>query len=116
MFLIKRTASYRASSWQPPFFLALALVFAILGGCRSSQKHYALRGRVLAKSSDQLTVSQQDIPGFMAAMTMPYPVKDPEGLEVVQPRDAITADLVVQGEKNYWLENIRFHRHGRNGY
>jgi protein SCO1 len=106
MFLTQRAASYQASSSQPPFFLALALVFAILGGCRSSQKHYVLRGRVLAKSSHQLTVSQQDIPGFMAAMTMPYPVKDPEGLGVVQPGDAITAELVVQGEKNYWLENI----------
>lgn len=106
MFLTKKCLTDRAFSRQFCCFFALVFVFAFLGGCRSSQKHYALRGRVLAKSADQLTVIQQEIPGFMAAMTMPYPIKDREGFAVVQPGDAITADLIVQGGKNYWLENI----------
>jgi protein SCO1/2 len=84
----------------------LFIVFAALAGCGRSPKHYALRGRVLARNSDQLTVNQEDIPGFMPAMTMPYPVKDAEALEQVQPGDAITADLVVKGKKAYWLEHL----------
>ena len=39
-------------------------------------------------------------------MTMPYPVKDPEALAKVQPGDAITADLVVKGKTEYWLEHV----------
>src|SRR5579862_3015766 len=72
-------------------FAAAWLVLAslvTLGGCqRSSEKHYALRGRVISKdaSARQLTVDNEDIPGFMPAMTMPYPVKDPKGLDAVQP-------------------------------
>ena len=39
-------------------------------------------GQVVAKSSDQLTVNQQDIPGFMAPMTMrsSRAVRDTEAL------------------------------------
>jgi protein SCO1/2 len=89
-----------------PAVLALVFMLAACGGCGISQKHYDLRGRVLAKSADQLTVNQQDIPGFMPAMTMPYPVKDAEALEKIQPGDEITANLVVDKNKSYWLENV----------
>jgi protein SCO1/2 len=89
-----------------PAFVVLFIVFATLAGCGHSPKHYALRGRVLTKNSDQLMVNQEDIPGFMPAMTMPYPVKDAEALEQVQPGDSITADLVVNGKKEYWLEHL----------
>src|SRR5579864_8454115 len=86
--------------------LALIFMLAACGGCGISKKHYAFRGRVVAKNSDQLTVNQQDIPGFMPAMTMPYPVKDPEALAKIQPGDEITANLVVNNDKSYWLENV----------
>jgi protein SCO1 len=98
-------ADSRRLTWRVPVLLGLAFVFAAVGGCGSSQKHYAFRGRVLVKNSDQLTVNQQDIPGYMSAMTMPYPVKDAKALEQVQSGDEITADLVVNGQK-YWLENV----------
>jgi protein SCO1 len=101
----RNRAHSRRLTWRVPVLLGLAFVFAAAGGCRSSQKHYALRGRVLVKNSGQLTVHQQDIPGFMPAMIMPYPVKDAEALEQVQSGDEITADLVVNGQK-YWLENV----------
>jgi protein SCO1 len=90
-------------------FAAAWLVLAslvTLGGCQSSEKHYALRGRVISKdaSAQQLTVDNEDIPGFMPAMTMPYPVKDPQGLDAVQPGDQISADVEVKD--GYWLQHL----------
>ncbi len=63
---------------------------------------------MLAKSdsAQQLTVTHGAIPGFMAAMTMPYAVKDPRGFQEIQPGDLITADLVVAGANDYWLERL----------
>jgi protein SCO1/2 len=87
------------------FFLALVCLSAVLTGCGLFTKHYVLRGRVLAKSTADVTVNQENIPGFMPPMTMPYPVKDLEALEKVLPGDAIHADLVVQGKK-YWLDHV----------
>jgi protein SCO1/2 len=84
---------------------ALLVLALVLGAC-STQKHYALRGRVLAKSTDQLTVNHEDIPGFMPAMTMSYGVKDAAGFEKVQAGDVITADLVADRKENPWLERL----------
>jgi protein SCO1/2 len=93
--------------YRTAVFIALAILPAVLGGCRGSEKHYALRGRVVAKSaSGELTVDNENIPGFMPAMIMPYPVKDAQGLEQVQPGDVITANVVVQNNDNYWLEHL----------
>ena len=89
--------------------ILLAAGIALATGCQQDQgKHYALRGRVVSKdvSAQQLTVDNEDIPGFMPAMTMPYPVKDTQGLDNVQPGDAISADVVVQGKDAYWLQHL----------
>jgi protein SCO1 len=85
-------------------FCAVAFAF----GCQSSLRHYELRGKVLAKKEAvaQLTVDHEDIPGFMPAMTMDYAVKDPAGLREVEPGDRITADVVVENNKKYWLEHL----------
>ena len=53
----------------------------------------------------QVTVDAGDIPGFMAAMTMGYSVKNPNLLTPLSPEDKITADVVVNGNDVY-LENI----------
>ena len=89
-----------------------ALLLAYLlssAGCQSSAKHYKLTGQVLAKNeaAAQASIDNDNIPGFMPAMTMNYPVKDPQGLQQVQPGDRITADVVVQnGGSNFWLEHV----------
>lgn len=110
----------------PPFVYTLmftAGIFAALSfaGCGSSKpaaqqqapaaadgpKRYQLAGRVVAvqPSSNQVVVDGGDIPGFMMAMTMPYPVKDPNQLKPLSPEDQIKADVVVNGNDVY-LENI----------
>ena len=70
-------------------------------------KRYHLQGKVLSvdKRANMLNVDGEAIPGFMAAMTMPYKVKPATELDKLSPGDAIAADVVVQGD-NSWLENI----------
>jgi len=86
----------------------LTVMLGLSGGCQAPEKHFALRGQVLSKSAEnnQLMIKHDTIPGFMMAMTMPYPVKDPQGFNDVQPGDQITADVVVQNDSSYWLEHV----------
>lgn len=88
-----------------------------LAGCGSSKpaaqqpaegpQRYHLDGRVVSveTAKQQVVVDAGDIPGFMAAMTMPYPVKNPNLLAPLSPEDKIKADVVVNGNDVY-LENI----------
>ncbi len=92
-----------------------------LAGCGSSKpaeqaapqqqpagpQRYKLSGRVVSIEAPkkQVTVDAGDIPGFMAAMTMGYSVKDTQLLAPLSPEDQITADVVVDGNDVY-LENI----------
>ena len=87
-------------------FLPLFLLF-LFAGCGGSSKHYTLNGQLLAKDelTARITVSNENIPGFMPAMTMSYTVKDPGGLEQADPGDRITASVVVR-KNSYWLEHI----------
>src|ERR1700758_2348134 len=87
----------------------LVALSSLLTSCRNPPKrHYFLQGRVLGKSDPtrQIIVNHGAIPGFMPAMTMPYPVKDTRGFREVQPGDLIGADLVVSGNDAYWLERL----------
>jgi len=91
-----------------------------LAGCGSSKpaeqaaqqqpagpRRYKLSGRVVSIETPkkQVTVDAGDIPGFMAAMTMGYSVRDSQLLAPLSPEDQITADVVVDGNDVY-LENI----------
>ena len=60
--------------------------FLLLVSCGNSRKTYVLTGRIISKlpSKQLLIVNNDDIPGFMPAMTMPYEVKDPDGFAQVQ--------------------------------
>ena len=71
-------------------------------------QRYHLAGRVVSveAAKQQVVVDAGDIPGFMAAMKMGYPVKNPNILAPLSPEDQITADVVVNGNDMY-LENIQ---------
>ena len=98
-------------------FLGAGIAFSAgLAGCSSSKpaqqpaegpQRYHLDGRVVSveTAKQQVTVDAGDIPGFMAAMTMGYSVKNPNLLTPLSPEDKITADVVVNGNDVY-LENI----------
>jgi protein SCO1/2 len=99
------------SARRQKFCLALvAVLCAVLAGCgqpQAQEKRYVLKGKVVSidKSQKQIVVDGQDIPGFMAAMAMPYPVVDPKLLDAAAPGDQITADVVVTPTSVH-LENI----------
>jgi hypothetical protein len=97
-------------------FAAAAVLSAGMGGCGSSNppqqpaegpQRYHLTGRVVSvePTKQQVVVDAADIPGFMSAMTMGYPVKNPNLLAPLSPEDQIKADVVVNGNDMY-LENI----------
>jgi Cu/Ag efflux protein CusF len=74
---------------------------------QAQPQRYDLKGKVVSidKSGKNVTVDHGDIPGFMGAMTMPYPVKDEHLLDNLSPGDQITAKVVSTGG-DVWLENI----------
>jgi protein SCO1/2 len=59
----------------------------------------------VAKEAGSANIDAAAIPGFMAAMAMPYPIPDEKALANLAPGDEITADVVV-GDGKYHLENI----------
>ncbi|HTQ59282.1 MAG TPA: SCO family protein [Candidatus Solibacter sp.] len=85
------------------------IVCSFLPGCGSSVKHYNLAGRVVSKvpETHTLVVDHQDVPGFMPAMTMPYPVAAGEDLSGIEPGDYIRARIVVKPDQSYWLDKIQ---------
>src|SRR6202166_672351 len=97
--------------------LAAGISFSAgLAGCGSAKppqqpaggpQRYHLGGRVVSieNAKQQVVVDAGDIPGFMAAMTMGYSVKNPNLLTPLSPEDKIKADVVVNGNDVY-LENI----------
>jgi len=76
-------------------------------GENASVKRYQLTGRVVSidKSAQSVNVDGDEIPGFMAAMTMPYQVKDAAALDKLSPGDQIKAEILV-GNEGAYLENI----------
>src|SRR6187431_2627015 len=76
--------------------VALLVVLAAAASC-SSPKRYEMRGQVLGVNRDKLEilVKHDEIPGLMAAMTMPWKVATANMLDTIGPGDLITADIVV---------------------
>lgn len=79
-----------------------------LAGCGPSDKHYTLIGRVVSKvpATRTIVVDHNEIPHFMAAMTMPYPVADGVDLSGIEPGDRIRADIDVKPDGQYSLARI----------
>lgn len=68
---------------------------------------YDLKGKVFSidREVGTVTISHEDIPGYMIAMTMPFKLKDPRLLGELIEGDRVQATLVVAGEKS-WLEDV----------
>ena len=73
----------------------------------TAAKRYNLTGKVVSidKSTRSINVDADEIPGFMAAMTMPYQVRDDAALTNLSPGDQIKAEIVMANDGAY-LENI----------
>lgn len=94
----------RASKWIAWFALACVLALA---GCTPA-KQYQLRGEIRALDAGEhvATIKHDEIPGFMGAMTMGYPVKDTSEFSRLTVGEAITATVYVKGEE-MWVGNIQ---------
>jgi protein SCO1/2 len=75
-------------------------------------QQYLVTGMVLTvdRSRNTFTASIREIPGFMAAMTMPFEVRQPTDLDGLAPGAAVEFTLVV-GKKTSHAERIRIVRY-----
>jgi protein SCO1/2 len=118
---VTSNARHARSLGSAVFFLVGGLAL-LAASCRSEPasetggSRYELRGRVVSVDADshRLTVSHEDIPGFMAAMTMPFTVNDDWVFQAIAVGDEIEATLVVT-EKASWLEDVVISRKGAGG-
>lgn len=86
--------------------LALCFVFASCAGEKPKETRYELKGNVTSVNRDEgrVVVDHEEVPGFMEAMEMPFPLPDRDALRSVEVGDRIQATLVVT-DRGYWLEN-----------
>jgi protein SCO1/2 len=84
-----------------PRVLAVLGVLITAASC-SNAKTYEMRGQVLAVNRDkmEILVKHEEIPGFMAAMTMPWKVQDANMLDNLGPGDLITSEIVVDDNQS----------------
>ena len=106
--------------------ILLTLLVILLPACHSktsqaAAKRYPFAGRVVSiDAQDQSAlIANDNIPGFMDAMTMSYKVKPPSVLNQLTTGDSISAEAVVveptgkgdNAEPGYWLENVKVTAH-----
>jgi protein SCO1/2 len=86
------------------------ILIPVAAGCNgaSERREYTLQGQVLSVTADhkEANIKHEAIPGFMAAMTMPYKARDPQEFATLKPGDLINATLIVLSNDAY-LENVR---------
>jgi protein SCO1/2 len=91
--------------------ILLVAMAALWSGCSRGavdpRNEYELRGTVVEVDREHrtVTVAHEEIPGYMAAMTMPFQVRDDWAFTALKPGRQIAATLVVQGGRS-WLENL----------
>ena len=80
--------------------VALLALLAAAASC-SSAKTYEMRGQILGINRDkmEILIKHDEIPGLMAAMTMPWKVQQAGMLDNLGPGDLIAAEIVVDNSQ-----------------
>jgi len=80
--------------------VALVALLAAAASC-SSAKTYEMRGQILGINRDkvEVLVKHDEIPGLMAAMTMPWKVQQASMLDNLGPGDLIATEIVVDNSQ-----------------
>ena len=75
---------------------------------RLGDREYTLQGQILSIEPDrrQANIKHEEIKGFMAAMTMPYKVRDAKEFADLKPGDLINSTLVVVSNDAY-LKDVK---------
>jgi protein SCO1 len=75
-------------------------------------KRYPFKGKVDSVDAQikSATIANEDIPGFMGPMTMPYEIRPVSDLQKLRPGDTVIAEVVVDNSdsnnEKYWLEHV----------
>jgi protein SCO1/2 len=91
----------------------ICLIFTLfLSACQRNApaqpaKEYQMRGEVVSldPAARLATVKAGKIEGWMEAMTMEYPVKDPQEFGKLKVGSNIEAKVTVQGT-DYWISSV----------
>jgi len=103
---------------KKPFLCSLLIIcLSLAASCRRSsanEQRYELKGKVVAVDRDksQVTISHEEVKGYMPAMTMPFSVNETD-LQILAPEDQVVATLVVDGSKSR-LEELVISRQSGN--
>ena len=90
-------------------------IVLLLTGCAqqaakstAATKTFQMHGEVMGvdTAGHTATIKHEDIPGFMSAMTMGYPVKDQADLAKMSVGEKITATVYQNGDE-FWIGNIQ---------
>jgi len=90
------------------------ILLLILGvnGCAPDQpeatagpKTYEATGTIVSVEGEHVLIDHQEIPGFMDAMTMTFPVRDPSLLEGLDQGTRVTFRVVVD-DASYEIDRI----------
>jgi len=91
------------------FFLFFLFIAFTGSSCRphrsANEKRYTIKGKVVSvdKTDRTITISHEDITGYMPAMTMPFKIKNDGDLEMAKPGDQVTGTLVID-DLSSWVE------------
>ncbi len=88
---------------------AVIFVSFLLHGCSqkpANEHRYEFKGKVVSvdRAKGEVTVEHEEVKGYMAAMTMPFPLRDAEALKVLEAGDQLQASLVIDDD-GAWLDN-----------
>lgn len=95
------TASYRRTFRKR--FACVVSIFLFAALCLASTERYRVTGVLLQVNRTQKTISVscREIPGYMDAMVMLFPVRDAKALDALEPGMTIDFSLVVEGSSSY---------------
>lgn len=84
-------------------------VLVIAAGCshREQARQFPFRGTVVAidPNAKVASIHNEDVPGWMTAMTMEYPIENAAEFQSLHPGDKIEATVNVTPDR-YWLTGI----------
>jgi len=111
---------------RAPFWLGLVVPGLLAAGCRhqagelvvgndlaTNPRIFAAKGiiRELKPGDRSVVIEHEAIPNYMAAMTMRFRVRQPEGLAGLKPGDEISFRLLVSPNES-WIDRLKKTRRG----
>ncbi len=109
MFIYRFTQVFIFSSAVAALILSSACQRVASKTADAGAKRYEFSGKVISvdKGAHQALFEHDEIKGRMHAMTMNFPIKDEWVVRELEPNDKVSADLVENSDKSFYLENVR---------